>query len=155
MGEWWRWALVSLDGVAASRMVGVSVSVNLPLHHKVQKFSSGADSPGWSLKKCRKTVVVCGYVSDALHIRSVSAMGEAFSDRCVSNSIILRLSQSEEVFPSGTARLVMKQAYVLSIKPDGKCLTITGSTSAGVFYGVVSLVSLLQGVIKTVFRTSS
>jgi len=154
-GEWWRWALVSLDGVAPSRMVGVSASVNLPLHHKVQKFSSGADSPGWSLKKCRKTVVVCGYVSDALHIRSVSAMGEAFSDRCVSNSIILRLSQSEEVFPSGTARLVMKQAYVLSIKPDGKCVTITGSTSAGVFYGVVSLVSLLQGVIKTVFRTSS
>ena len=41
MGGWWRWALVSLDGVAPSRMVGVSASVNLPLHHKVQKFSSG------------------------------------------------------------------------------------------------------------------
>jgi len=29
-------------------MVGVSASVNLPLHHKVQKFSSGTgtDSPG-------------------------------------------------------------------------------------------------------------
>jgi len=35
-GRWWRWALVSPDGVAPSRMVGVSVSVNLPLHHKVQ-----------------------------------------------------------------------------------------------------------------------
>jgi len=34
-------ALVSPDGVAPSRMVGVSASVNLPLHHKVQKFSSG------------------------------------------------------------------------------------------------------------------
>jgi len=31
--------MVSPDGVA--RMVGVSASVNLPLHHKVQKFSSG------------------------------------------------------------------------------------------------------------------
>ena len=41
-----------------SRMVGVSASVNLPLHHKVQKFSSGASSPGWSRKKGRKTVVV-------------------------------------------------------------------------------------------------
>jgi len=41
MGGWWRWALVSLDGVAPSRMVGVSASVNLPLRHKVQKFSSG------------------------------------------------------------------------------------------------------------------
>ena len=49
---------VSLDGVAPSRMVGVSASVNLPLHHKVQKFSSGTGSPGWSWKKDRKTVVV-------------------------------------------------------------------------------------------------
>jgi len=29
-GGWWRWALVSPDGVAPSRMVGVSASVNLP-----------------------------------------------------------------------------------------------------------------------------
>jgi len=43
---WWRLALVSLDGVAPSRMGGVSVSVNLPLHHKVQKFSSGTGPPG-------------------------------------------------------------------------------------------------------------
>ena len=39
-------------------MVNVSASVNLPLHHKVQKFSSGTGSPGWSWKKGRKTVVV-------------------------------------------------------------------------------------------------
>jgi len=38
MGGWWRWTLVSPDGVAPSRMVGVSASLNLPLHHKVQKF---------------------------------------------------------------------------------------------------------------------
>jgi len=36
----------------------VSASVNLPLHRKVQKFSSGTDSPGWSWNKGRKTVVV-------------------------------------------------------------------------------------------------
>jgi len=36
----------------------VSASVNLPLHHKVQKFSSGTGSPGWSRKKSRKMVVV-------------------------------------------------------------------------------------------------
>ena len=60
LGGWWRWALLSPDGVAPSRMVGVSASVNLPLHHKVQKFSSGTGSPGWSRKKGRKTVVcVC------------------------------------------------------------------------------------------------
>ena len=39
-------------------MVGVSGSVNLPLHHKVQKFFSGTGSPGWSQKKDCKTVVV-------------------------------------------------------------------------------------------------
>jgi len=49
MGGWWRWALVSPDGVAPIRMVGVSASVNLPLHDKVQKFSSGTGSSGWSL----------------------------------------------------------------------------------------------------------
>jgi len=58
MAGWCRWALFSPDGVAASRMVSVSASVNLPLHHKVQKFSSGTGSPGWSRKKGRKTVVV-------------------------------------------------------------------------------------------------
>jgi len=58
MGGWWRWALDSPDGVAPSRMVSVSASVNPPLHHKVQTFSSGTGSPGWSRKKGRKMVVV-------------------------------------------------------------------------------------------------
>jgi len=58
MAAWWRCALVSPDGVAPSRMAGVSASFNLPLHHKVQKFSSGTGSSGWSRKKGRKTAVV-------------------------------------------------------------------------------------------------
>jgi len=40
----------------------VSACVNLPLHHKVQKFSSGTGSPGWSRIKGRKTVVLVGLV---------------------------------------------------------------------------------------------
>ena len=60
--ETWGWALVGPDKVAPSRMVSVSASVNLPLHHKVQKFSSGTDSPEWSQKKGHKMVVVwCGF----------------------------------------------------------------------------------------------
>ena len=35
----------------------MSASVNLSLHHKVLKFSSGTGSPGWSWKKGRKRVV--------------------------------------------------------------------------------------------------
>ena len=42
-------------------MVGVSASVNLPLHHKVQKFSSGTGSPGWSRKRAVKWLW-CGVV---------------------------------------------------------------------------------------------
>jgi len=57
-GEWWRLALVSPDGVAPSRMVSVSASVNLPLHHNVQKFSSGTGSFGWSRKNGHKMVVM-------------------------------------------------------------------------------------------------
>jgi len=58
IGGWWRWALLSPDRVAPGQMVGVSASVNLPLHHKDQRFSSGTGSPGWSQKKGRKMVVV-------------------------------------------------------------------------------------------------
>jgi len=39
-------------------MVGVSASVNLPLHRKVHKFSFCTSSTGWPQKKGRKTVVV-------------------------------------------------------------------------------------------------
>jgi len=64
-GEWWRWVLVSPDSVAPSRMVGVFASVNLPLHHKVQKFSSGTSSPRWCGKKGHKMVVVWCYYNFA------------------------------------------------------------------------------------------
>ena len=52
-------------------MVGVSASVNLPLHHKVEKFSSDTGSSGWSQEKGRKTVVVwCVVVITALNFAS-------------------------------------------------------------------------------------
>jgi len=71
---WWRWALVGPDGVALSRMVSVSASVNLALHHKVQKFSSGTGSPGWSRKKGRKMVVVVVLI-DRLILVGVASYG--------------------------------------------------------------------------------
>ena len=37
-------AMVSRDGVVPSRIFCVSASVNLPLHHKVQKFSGTGSS---------------------------------------------------------------------------------------------------------------
>jgi len=56
--KWGMVEVVSPDGVVPSRMVAVSVFVNLPLHHKVQKFSSGTGSPRWSRKRGHKAVVV-------------------------------------------------------------------------------------------------
>jgi len=50
-GHWLVW-------MEPSRIDCLSASVNLSLHHKVQKFSSGTSSPGWSRKKGHKTVVV-------------------------------------------------------------------------------------------------
>ena len=50
--------MVGPDGVIPSQMVCVFPSVNLPVHHKIQKFSSGTGSPGWSWKKGRNMVVV-------------------------------------------------------------------------------------------------
>jgi len=63
--------MVSPDGVVPSRMVGVSAFVNLPLHHKVQKFSSGTGSSGSSRKKGRKTVVVNGSLGVCVCVCSV------------------------------------------------------------------------------------
>ena len=57
-GGWWRWAPVSPDGVASSRMVGVSASVNLPLHHKVQKSLLAPAHPGGPGKRAIKRL--CG-----------------------------------------------------------------------------------------------
>jgi len=51
-------------------MVSMSASVNLPLHHKVQKLSSGTDSPGWSRKKGRKKFVVWYYHSGTVTLFS-------------------------------------------------------------------------------------
>jgi len=50
-------------------MVGLSASVNLPLHHKLQKFSSGTGSPGWSQKKGREMVVVLHNCTKKSHFK--------------------------------------------------------------------------------------
>jgi len=56
-GRHWL-VLMKWQEVAPSRMVSESASVNFPLPHKVQNFSSGTGSPGWSRKKGHKAVVV-------------------------------------------------------------------------------------------------
>jgi len=57
-------------------MVGVPASVNLPLHHEVQKFSSGTGLPVWSRKKGRKTVVVVWWLSVVLVTVAAALAGD-------------------------------------------------------------------------------
>jgi len=53
--------LVRMEWRPAVWSVDVSASVNLPLHHKVQKFSSGTGSPGWFPKRAVKRLWLwCG-----------------------------------------------------------------------------------------------
>jgi len=60
-----------LDGEMSSTTCGLSI-----LHHKVQKFSSGTGSPGWSRKKGRKTVVVAVvFVNLSIPFGVVDAVG--------------------------------------------------------------------------------
>jgi len=45
-------------GTGLSGWSGAQPDGQSSLHHKVQKFSSGTGSPGWSLEKGSKTIVV-------------------------------------------------------------------------------------------------
>jgi len=72
------------------RPVGWSVCLPLlifPLHHKVQKFSSGTGSPGWSWKKGRKTVVCvclsqyCGnHIASLCHSKTFNSASTACNE---------------------------------------------------------------------------
>ena len=84
MGGWWRWRLVGPDGVAPSLMVSMSASVNLSLHHKVQKSSSGTGSPGWSQKKgCKMVVCVCVCVCVWVWVLTALLLDSALHADCV------------------------------------------------------------------------
>jgi len=85
--------MVSPDGVAPSQMVSVSASVNFPLHHKVQKFSSGTGSPGWSRKRAVKRLW-CGVVWWLVIIKS----------SVYTVSVVL----CADVFPSCDASLIVQ-----------------------------------------------
>ena len=76
-------------------MVSVSASVNVPLHHKVQKFSSGTGSPGWSRKKGRKTVVVVVVV---MAVVVAAAAAAAVSDGVLKDYTQPRRQLEDKIF---------------------------------------------------------
>jgi len=88
MGGWWRWALVSPGGVAVapSRMVSVSASVNLPLHHsrmpctiKARRSLLAPAYPGGPGKRAvkRMCVSVCVTIHINVHIEYGTCMSNS------------------------------------------------------------------------------
>jgi len=77
-----------------------AASVNLPLNHKVQKFSSDTCSPGWSRKKGRKTVIVWCVISYQLFVDGV------FFCHCTLNAwiLILTLKRAASLFLGSVSR---------------------------------------------------
>ena len=53
-GGWWRWTLLSPDGVMFRQMVSVSVCVNLPLHQKSRSSLLAPAHPGGPGKRAVK-----------------------------------------------------------------------------------------------------
>ena len=81
-------ALVSPDGVAPSQMVGVSASVNLPLHHKVQSSllaPAHPDGPGKRAVKrlwwwwCGDVLFVCVNMTEDEIVKLKTEKAEAES----------------------------------------------------------------------------
>jgi len=65
----------------------LSASVNLPLHHKVQKFSSGTGSPGWSGKRAVKRLCASVVVVDPeLQSQDPDGLSKSGSRICNSGS---------------------------------------------------------------------
>jgi len=80
-------------------VVSVSASVNLPLHHKVQKFSSGIGSRGWSRKKGRKMVVLVVVLSNCKDVKR----GDILSTSVLNLSVVI----TDHVWYVFTARAML------------------------------------------------
>ena len=77
----------SLTSVISSLILGQTLLWHFstyirPLHHKVQKFSSGTDSPRWSRKKGHKTVVVWWCLNTSALARDDTSLWKQLFDDC-------------------------------------------------------------------------
>ena len=104
-------------------MVGRSASVNLPLHHEVQKFSSGTSSPGWSWKKGRKTVVWCGVVR-FVHLQS--NFRQLLTGRDVRKSLTPSLKSFRSSLKSSLKSFTSSPKSRLKSLPTLSCLPCLG-----------------------------
>jgi Glycosyl hydrolase family 20, domain 2 len=73
---------------------------------------------------------------------------------CSGKSVLLSLSEDPIQLPHelDPSRFNMDEAYTLSVSAEHNCIIITGHKPAGVFYGIVSLISLAHGNVVVVTK---
>ena len=77
-------------------------------------------------------------------VESVPERGE--ETHCKPKLITLHLSEDPlDLGPPSEPPLITAEGYALTVSPENDCISITGFTPAGVFYGVVTLISLAVG----------
>ena len=84
----------------------------------------------------------CAVVSDKLRLKTAR---ETVKDSDHSRVIHLRVESSLNVtqLTDGDRLLSVSEGYVLDVAADQQRVVVTGASSAGVFYGLQSLLSLL------------
>ena len=97
-------------------LVCLPLLIKIPLHHKVQKFSSGAGSSGWSCKKGCKTVVVC------VVRRPVEWCGELRSAcLCVCLFVCLSVCLSSRISQEALVQTSLNILYMLPVAMARSC----------------------------------
>jgi len=136
MGGWWRWALISPDEVAPSQMVGLSASVSLLLHHKVQQFYSGTGSPGWSKKNGHKWLW-CGVVWKPKCLTVKTGTVSFCTDRTEKKGNLLYSVYKKEpgnnsVLCTSCLPLIQSDTVALQCKPLFVCNSTTGTLATAI-----------------------
>ena len=67
------------------------------------------------------------------------------SELCRKDAITLHLTTDDILSADQQKRLIVDQAYIVNVLPDRGCITVVARKPAGIFYGIVSLISLGVG----------
>ena len=98
----------------------VSASVNLPLHHEVQKFSSGTGSPGWSRKRAVKRLW-CGILYRCVWLTY-------HTSHRTSSVLGFRKCMSDTTTRAQRVTAAPDQCRRVSVTLSGRTLTLRGHT---------------------------
>lgn len=87
------------------------------------------------------------YLKDHLIIEYTEESSEV---DCLEKSFLLKLDEGLRIDKSDKGK-ISSQGYKLTVDANRDCVSIVGATSAGVFYGIVSAISLMKSTSATEF----